>query len=239
MWRSLSTHATHMYPPASPAFPQCSQHSKHQGPAPFPSSSSKSLISTNSGFVASWSISVPGVCVYLPFCIHMRIGRLVLSSPPHHRHCFAHPSSPLSLIPAFPEICVFWKCVWKCPQDGECGSRVGKNTTKAPPSHAKTIPPLPLTMRVLFLSDPVEGRRNFADMAMCWSMKHRQGGRNVIPTCAWPILILRGVSQPTPNAPEVPRTVGVCLDIISNTHVPRYFHIFISFALRIFVKNAI
>ena len=60
----------------------------------------------------------------------------------------------------------------------------------------------------------------------------------MIPTCAWPILILRGVSQPTPNAPEVPRTVGVCLDI-SNTHVPRYFHIFISFALRIFVKNAI
>jgi hypothetical protein len=35
----------------------------------------------------------------------------------------------------------------------------------------------------------------------------------MIPTCAWPILILRGVSQPTPNAPEVPRTVGVSLDI--------------------------
>ena len=59
-----------------------------------------------------------------------------------------------------------------------------------------------------------------------------------INTCAWPILILRGVSQPTPNAPEVPRTAGVCLDI-SNAHVPRYFHIFMFFALRIFVKNAI
>jgi hypothetical protein len=65
----------------------------------------------------------------------------------------------------------------------------------------------------------------------------------MIPTCAWPILILYfGVSQPNSNAPEVPvsRTVGVCLDIISPifpTHVPRYFHIFISFALRIFVKT--
>jgi hypothetical protein len=29
-----------------------------------------------------------------------------------------------------------------------------------------------------------------------WSMKHRQGGRNMIPTCAWSILILRGVSRP-------------------------------------------
>jgi hypothetical protein len=34
------------------------------------------------------------------------------------------------------------------------------------------------------------------------------------------------------------QAVGVCLDISNiNTHVPRYFHIFISFALRIFVKT--
>jgi hypothetical protein len=33
----------------------------------------------------------------------MRIGRLVLSSPHHHHHCFAHPSSRLSLIPVFRE----------------------------------------------------------------------------------------------------------------------------------------
>ena len=176
------------------------------------------------------------MCVYLSFCIHMRIGRLVLSSHHHHCHCFAHPSSRLSLIPAFREICVFWKHVWKCPQDGGCGSRVGKNTPQAPSPHARTIPFPSPTTRVLFLSDSVEGRRNFAHVTMLWRVKHRPGGRNMIPTCAWPILILRGVSQPTPNAPEVPRTVGVCLDIF-NTYVPRYFRIFISFALRIFVKT--
>jgi hypothetical protein len=47
----------------------------------------------------------------------------------------------------------------------------------------------------------------------------------MIPTCAWPILALRGVSQPTPNAPEVPRAIGLCLDV-SNAHVPRHFHVF-------------
>jgi hypothetical protein len=34
------------------------------------------------------------VCVCLSPYIHMRIGRLVLSSPHHHRHSFAHPPSP-------------------------------------------------------------------------------------------------------------------------------------------------
>jgi hypothetical protein len=58
----------------------------------------------------------------------------------------------------------------------------------------------------------------------------------MIPTCAWPILILRGVSQPPLNAPEVPRTAGVCLDI-SNACAPRYFRVFISFALRTFAKT--
>jgi hypothetical protein len=71
---SMHTHA----PP--PPFHQHSQHFKHRGPDPLPSSLSKSLISTNSGFVASWSISVPGVCVCLSSYIHVRIGRLVLSS---------------------------------------------------------------------------------------------------------------------------------------------------------------
>ena len=164
---------------------------------------------------------------YLPFCVHMRIGRLVLSSPHHHHHCFAHLSFRLFLTPVFREICVFWKCVWECPQDGECGSRVGKKHSISTPPHARTIPFPSPTTRVLFLSDSVEGRRNFAHMTILWRMKHRPGGRNMIPTCAWPILILRGVSQPTPNAPEVPRTAGVCLDI-SNAHVPHsifsYFH---------------
>ena len=58
------------------------------------------------------------------------------------------------------------------------------------------------------------------------------------PTGAWPILILRGASQPTPNAPEAPRAIGVCLNI-SNAHVHRYFHIFYTppFALKILVKT--
>jgi hypothetical protein len=60
---------------------QCPQHFKHRGPDSLPSSSSKSLISTKSGFVASWSIPVPGVYVCLSPYINMRIGRLVLSSP--------------------------------------------------------------------------------------------------------------------------------------------------------------
>jgi hypothetical protein len=82
------------------------------------------------------------VCVCLSSCIHVRIGRLVLPPPPNH--CFAHPSSRLSLIPVFREMCVFWKCVWKFPQDGECGSRVGKKTLqKYPPPMSKPSLPSP------------------------------------------------------------------------------------------------
>ena len=59
-------------------------------------------------------------------------------------------------------------------------------------------------------------------------VKCRLGGRNMVPVVVWPTLILRGVSQPTPNAPKVPRAVGVCLGI-SNAHVCAsmfpYFHI--------------
>jgi hypothetical protein len=46
----------------------------------------------------------------------------------------------------------------------------------------------------------------------------------MIPGGAWPILIFRGVSQPTPNAPEVPRAIGMCRNIASG-HVRRYFDI--------------
>ena len=35
------------------------------------------------------------------------------------------------------------------------------------------------------------------------------GGRNMVPAGAWPILILRGVSQPTPNA-HIPKNVDIC-----------------------------
>ena len=81
-----------------------------------------------------------------------------------------------------------------------------------------------VTTRVLFLSDSVEGRRNFPHMAMYLRVKCRLGGRNMVPVVVWPTLILRGVSQPTPNAPEVPRAIGMCLNIASG-HVRRYFDI--------------
>jgi hypothetical protein len=70
------------------------------------------------------------------------------STPPPHpptHHCFACPSSPLSLIPAFREtfreIFVFWECVWNFPHDGGCGSRVGKtHSLSTPPPQARTTP---------------------------------------------------------------------------------------------------
>jgi hypothetical protein len=46
----------------------------------------------------------------------------------------------------------------------------------------------------------------------------------MVPGGVWPTLILRGASQPTPNAPEVPRAIGMCLNIASG-HVRRYFDI--------------
>ena len=54
--------------------------------------------------------------------------------------------------------------------------------------------------------------------------KYRLGGHYMTPRGGWPIFTVRGVSQPTPNAPEAPRAIGVCLDI-SNTHVPKYVHV--------------
>jgi hypothetical protein len=106
-------------------------------------------------------------------------------------------------------------------------SRVQKTLQQHPPTHARTTPSPPPTTRVLFLSDSVEGRQNFPHMTIHWSMEHRPGGRNMVPTCAWPILILRGMSQPTPNAPEAPRTAGVstslmpmCLDIFIFSYPP-------------------
>ena len=61
-------------------------------------------------------------------------------------------------------------------------------------------------------------------MTMCLRVKSYLGGRNVVPEGVWPTLILRGVSQPTPNAPEVPRAIGICLNIASG-HVRRYFDV--------------
>ena len=175
------------------------------------------------------------VCACLPVFICVLVD---LFCPP--------PTTTATVLPIPHPIYTSSPCFAKCVSSGNvCGNvhktaSVGlawakKHSISTPP-HARTIPFPSPTTRVLFLSDSVEGRRNFAHVTIHWRMKHRPGGRNMIPTCAWPILILRGVSQPTPNAPEVPRTAGVCLDI-SNAHVPRYFHIFISSALRIFVKT--
>jgi hypothetical protein len=101
----------------------------------------QSLISTNSGFVASWFISVPGVYVYLSFCVHVRVGRLVLSSPHHHHHhhCFDHPSSRLSLIPVSRisrNFCILEMCVEMSTRRRVWVSRVQKIPHKYPPPHA-------------------------------------------------------------------------------------------------------
>jgi hypothetical protein len=66
------------------------------------------------------------------FCPPLTTTTTVLPIP--HSVC---PSSP-----HFVKCCVFWKCVWKCPQDGECGSRVGKkhSTSALPPCHNHPFP---------------------------------------------------------------------------------------------------
>jgi hypothetical protein len=143
---------------------------------------------------------------------------------PNSEHFFAHPSPDRHRhpIPVFRENCVFLKCAWKCPQDGERGSRVVKNHYRSAPPMPE--PPPPLTTRVLFLSDSVEGRRIFPHVTTHLRVKCRLEGRDVVPEGVWPTLMLRGVSQPTPNAPEVPRAIGVCLNIASG-HVRRYFDV--------------
>ena len=55
-------------------------------------------------------------------------------------------------------------------------------------------------------------------------MKCRLGGRDMVPVGVWPTLILRGVSQPTPNAPEAPRAIGMCLNTASG-YVYRHFDV--------------
>jgi hypothetical protein len=46
----------------------------------------------------------------------------------------------------------------------------------------------------------------------------------VVPVGVWPTLMLRGVSQPTPNAPEAQRAIGMCLNTASG-HVRRHFDV--------------
>ena len=55
-------------------------------------------------------------------------------------------------------------------------------------------------------------------------VKCRLEDRDVVPEGAWPTLMLRGVSQPTPNAPEVLRAIEMCLNVTSG-HVRRHFDI--------------
>jgi hypothetical protein len=89
---------------------------------------------------------------------------------------------------------------------GSVGLTWAKNTPQVPPPMPEPPPPPPPpTTHVLFLGDSVEGRRNFAHVNTCWPMKCRPGGRDMIPACAWPVLMLRGVSQPNSNAPGFER----------------------------------
>jgi hypothetical protein len=97
---------------------------------------------------------------------------------------------PPPVCPSSPHFHFFWKCVWKCPQDGECGSRVGKKHYRSIPPQVKTLPSLSLTIYS--------------------RMKCRLGGRNMVPVGVWPTLILRGVSQPTLDSPEAPSAIFLC-----------------------------
>ena len=83
-------------------------------------------------------------------------------------------------------------------------------------------------MHVLCLGDSIEGRRNIAHVNVYSRVEFRLGGRDVIPAGAWPILMLRGVSQPTPNVPEVPRAIGVLSDSyldVPSDHARRCFDV--------------
>ena len=65
---------------------------------------------------------------------------------------------------------------------------------------------------------------NFPHVTMHSRIKYRLGGRGMVLGGAWPTLMLRGVSQPTSNAPEVPRAIGMCLNVASG-HVRRHFDV--------------
>jgi hypothetical protein len=137
--------------------------------------------------------------------------------------CVSLPPSPPfcpSLIPQTPHPRIS-RNVYKT---AGVGLAWAKTPQKCPPPMPEPPPPPP--NNAFFLSDLVEGRRNSPHVAMYSRMKCRLGGRDVVPTGVWLTLALRGVSQPTPNAPEAraPRAIGMCLNIASG-HVRRYFYI--------------
>ena len=143
-----------------------------------------------------------------------------MSSPHRQCHCFASPPLALFFILVFRKNGLFLKCEWKCPQDGECGSRVDKihSRSTSPPCQNHPVCPLDHACFVFGRSRRCNANFPHRNLLCVWTIVW--GGRNMVPTGAWPILILRGMSQPTPNAPEVPRAIGLCLDI-SNTHIPK------------------
>ena len=101
----------------------------------------------------------------------------------------------------------------------------GQNTLKkySPPCQNHPVCPLDHACFVFGRSRRCNANFPHRNLLCVWTIVW--GGRNMVPTGAWPILILRGVSQPTPNAPEVPRAIGLCLDI-SNAHIPKNVYIY-------------
>ena len=89
----------------------------------------------------------------------------------------------------------------------------GQNTLKkySPPCQNHPVCPLDHACFVFGRSRRCNANFPHRNLLCVWTIVW--GGRNMVPTGAWPILMLRGVSQPTPNAPEVPRAIGLCLDI--------------------------
>ena len=89
----------------------------------------------------------------------------------------------------------------------------GQNTLKkySPPCQNHPVCPLDHACFVFGRSRRCNANFPHRNLLCVWTIVW--GGRNMVPTGAWPILILRGVSQPTPNAPEVPRAIGVCNDV--------------------------
>ena len=102
--------------------------------------------------------------------------------------------------------------MWKCPQDARRRVWVsrGQNTLKKYSSPCQTHPVCLFDHACFVFGRSRRCNANFPhrNVLCVWTIVW--GGRNMVPTGAWPILILRGVSQPTPNAPEVPRAIGLC-----------------------------
>ena len=127
-------------------------------------------------------------------------------------------SRPLHLCTKKPNLFAFPFHKYSTYSPVRCAVRLPYPTRSMLSKKIRVVPPLSKKRR-LYVSLP-----SFCPIWRYFTYKISSWSHYMTPRGGWPILILRGVSQPTPNAPEVPRAIGVCLDI-SNTHIPKYVHI--------------